>query len=329
MAAMKSFVLKIFMLTVGILLALVIFECIARLFNLAPMLGVVQKGRYRLSADPKIGYEPEPNLNYEGKDLSFYDWHGQTNNLGYRDYQHSIEKDPNVYRIIVLGDSVGQGFYIENYEETFAPVLEKLLHKAGKNAEILNFSVSGYNTMQEVETLKEKALIYKPDLVIVAYCLNDTNQVDGGILSTLLSQKGSKALAGTNVNELLLRSYLYRIVRYKLLASKVNYDALSQNTVALSLQALGSISKDKGFKVLIDVFPEFGNLKDYTYQNEHDFIKKSAAENNFQYLDLLPAFTKCQNDSPNPISFDIFHPTAYGDYCAANATADYIINQIR
>ena len=40
-----------------------------------------------------------------------------------------------------------------------------------------------------METFKDKGLVYGPDLVIVAYCLNDRYVDDGHILGTLLEQQ--------------------------------------------------------------------------------------------------------------------------------------------
>ena len=39
--------------------------------------------------------------------------------------------------------------------------------------EIINTAVPGYNTVMEIETMKENGLRYKPDIVIVGYIVND------------------------------------------------------------------------------------------------------------------------------------------------------------
>ena len=60
------------------------------------------------------------------------------------------------------------------------------------NTEVLNFGVSGYNTQQEVETLREKGLRYSPDLVVLAVCVNDALSHAGGILM-FLGQEQAKS----------------------------------------------------------------------------------------------------------------------------------------
>src|SRR6185369_10906142 len=106
-------------------------------------------GRFQLSRNPKIGYEPVPGLHYAGEDLSFYDYQGSSNSLGYRDREHTVAKPPGAYRILVLGDSVAAGLRIERSEDTFPFLLQDLLRAQGVNAEVMSFAVSGYNTQQE------------------------------------------------------------------------------------------------------------------------------------------------------------------------------------
>src|SRR5262249_39662721 len=152
-----------------------------RVTGAAPKVYAIQKGRFRLAANPKLGYEPAPVV-YQGKNLSFYDYLGASNQGGFRDVDHAVAKPPGVYRIVVLGDSSAAGLHVERNEDLFAPILEKLLAERGVKAEVVNLAVSGYNTQQEVELFKEKGLRYRPDLVLLAYSLSSREHVDGDIL---------------------------------------------------------------------------------------------------------------------------------------------------
>jgi len=93
---------------------------------------------------------------------------------GIRDYEYAVKKGDNVYRIIILGDSVAFGWGVK-LEDTFAKYLERLLNSEGQGKiyEVINFAVPGYNMLQEVITLKEKCLKYEPDLVIFHVVGND------------------------------------------------------------------------------------------------------------------------------------------------------------
>ncbi len=84
-----------------------------------------------------------------------------------------MKKEPGVFRIAMLGDSILWGHGLE-LKDTFAKQLETLLNESSeKKIEVLNFGVSGYSTQQEVELYRVKASLHDPDLVIVGYCLND------------------------------------------------------------------------------------------------------------------------------------------------------------
>src|SRR5262245_12294845 len=96
---------KLTLSLVSLLVALLAAELLVRIAGVAPEVGAVRKGRFQLSRNPKIGYEPVPALHYEGEDLAFYDYQGASNRLGYRDREHAEEKPPGVFRIVVLGDS--------------------------------------------------------------------------------------------------------------------------------------------------------------------------------------------------------------------------------
>src|SRR5205814_5679346 len=58
-------------------------------------------------------------------------------------------------------------------EQTYWFLLQQKLQQCnafpGKQVEVINFGVSGYGTAQEFITLRNKALFYSPDIVILAF----------------------------------------------------------------------------------------------------------------------------------------------------------------
>jgi lysophospholipase L1-like esterase len=74
--------------------------------------------------------------------------------------------------VIVLGDSITFGNSLA-LADTFSAQLQQRLVSQGRNVEILNFGVGGYDTLQEVSLLEIRGLKYRPSLVVLAYCLND------------------------------------------------------------------------------------------------------------------------------------------------------------
>jgi lysophospholipase L1-like esterase len=80
------------------------------------------------------------------------------------------------FRIAVLGDSITAGHPLRvGGAPTFSQEIERRLNArpAGPRVEVLNFGTDGYSTLQEARLLESNVDAFAPDLVIVAYCLND------------------------------------------------------------------------------------------------------------------------------------------------------------
>jgi len=76
--------------------------------------------------------------------------------------------------IAVIGDSHTYSLDRLNWAHSFPARLEYHLNAGTERTfAVLNFGVPGYNTVQELEVLRVKALRFKPDLVILQYCIND------------------------------------------------------------------------------------------------------------------------------------------------------------
>jgi len=117
----------------------------------------------------KIIYELRPNINVVYQNVNV-----QINSQGWRDREYPIHKSENVVRIVGLGDSCMFGFGVPHNKD-YEAILERDLNLKfpDKKWEIINTAVPGYNTVMEVETLKQKALIYKPDIVFIEFICND------------------------------------------------------------------------------------------------------------------------------------------------------------
>ncbi|TKC95223.1 SGNH/GDSL hydrolase family protein [Polyangium fumosum] len=101
---------------------------------------------------------------------------------GLWDVPHVVPKPPGVLRVVVLGDSVPNDPSIP-FRRRFPRQLEALLAQkapAGQKVEVVNVSCEGYNTVQEVRLLESVGLRYEPDLVVLAYVLNDPFLQNGG-----------------------------------------------------------------------------------------------------------------------------------------------------
>ncbi len=347
---------KLALTLVALAISLLAAELMLRLVGAAPKIYPIERGRFRLARNPKIGYEPVP-VDYRGtgkpgasqaapaegggEHMAFYDYLGASNRLGFRDIDHEIAKPSGVYRIVVIGDSIAAGLKVDRFEDTFPAILSERLKAQGVKAEVISLAVSGYNTQQEVETLREKGLQYKPDLVLLSYSLSSREHLDGDIYKTLLEEEQQHGgVSSARTNPTLVKSALYRFFRYRVFpphrgpADPKRVEQfladVSTDRVAEYFGVLDELSKQNGFEVLVAVFPRFTkNFHAYPLGDQHAYAKDLATKHQFHYLDLIDPFQACRDASSEPIEVDNFHPTARGHRCAAEALAGKILGEVR
>lgn len=95
------------------------------------------------------------------------------NNDGMNDVNHSIDKPEGTYRIALIGDSYVEAMQFP-VEQSFFKMMEKGLQDRGHAVEVLSFGVGGFGTLQEYYLLRDYALKYHPDLIILSvFTYND------------------------------------------------------------------------------------------------------------------------------------------------------------
>ena len=142
-------------------------ELLLRWFGPAPSVTRVSAGLVHLSDDLTLRYELTP-FGTDGKVA--------INGEGRRDFHYPAAKGPAVYRIALLGDSVAFAAAVP-LADTFAKRLEYLLNRFQASPrvrfEVWNYAVPGYGIREEARCLQSKVGRDQPDLVLLAYCLND------------------------------------------------------------------------------------------------------------------------------------------------------------
>lgn len=164
----------------GVLAALVILEAVVRLSGWAPVPQPVKEGRtLKPSPDPELIFLNRPNSR---QTLTFVDRPGappravvhSINARGWRGPDAERHKQPGTWRIACLGDSYTFGYGV-NDDETWPAALQRELDRApsDRRIEVMNFAVPAYETEQEIALLEKHVMHFEPDVVLLAWCLND------------------------------------------------------------------------------------------------------------------------------------------------------------
>jgi len=135
----------------------------------------IDRGIYQYAADPDLVYEHKPS-SASTKDNNTY----RINAQGlHADREYALSKPPGVFRIGIVGDSVAFLSSGKNYARILQEMLDARKSAVHAGFEVLDFSVSGYNSAQEQIVIQDKVLAFDPDLVLVGYCVNDMTFTDG------------------------------------------------------------------------------------------------------------------------------------------------------
>ena len=242
------------------LLALLAGETIVRVLGRAPGIKPIELGSYdciyKRSTNPILGFELKANCRSDDPD--FIQTYERTNSHGQRDAERTLGKPDGVRRVLLLGDSVVEGYGLRE-SETISRQLEDLY--ADGSTEVLNFGVSAYCTRAEVELLEIKGLRFDPDVVVLVFVENDFDNFN----------REAFPLAGTIdrsalVKALFRKSHLFRLASIRLNlfgfgaeADPVrwNQDAIGDNNVAEGLCRFRELADRHGFQPLLAIWPRF------------------------------------------------------------------------
>jgi hypothetical protein len=98
------------------------------------------------------------------------DYDFRLNSKGFKDVERKKEKQPNVYRILGLGDSFAFG--VVPYQFNFLTLLEKQLSHCGK-IEVMNMGIPWLGPEDYLSILVHEGLEFNPDLVMVCFFIGN------------------------------------------------------------------------------------------------------------------------------------------------------------
>ncbi|MCB4755536.1 MAG: hypothetical protein LHV69_00640 [Elusimicrobia bacterium] len=157
---------KALFLSIGILVGAGLIEALHQL-----LIFTLPLNCYQREPCPAIGWRYVPHSFYmltagEGRSKGWF------NSEGFRDYDHQIEKQKEITRIAILGDSYVECLGIP-LDRAFPALLEKKLIAQGKKAGVLTFGLSGWGTTAQKIAYENIVRKYQPHIVISFMGFND------------------------------------------------------------------------------------------------------------------------------------------------------------
>jgi hypothetical protein len=252
----------------------------------------------RLSADKRLIYELQPNLDREfGHKLL------RTNAAGMReDENFTLQKPADTLRIVGVGDSGMWGWSLDQ-GQGYMEVMERRLNQTDglPHVQVLNMAVPGYNTYQELQTLRAKGLAYQPDVVVIGWCDNDDM-----LPFFMYSRRNHWKEPGSYFLSMLInrRSFLEKVTPQVLKLGDMpegSVDAevmryAGREGVLASLKLFRSLGEQHGFRVVL-----FGPLKE-----EIQELGREAG------VEMINTFDLKETDPPEDCHVFYMHPKACG-----------------
>lgn len=355
MKGWKSTLGRIGLLAGSLLLTLSAIECALRTGGYDP-LAASRDGRdliLRPSPFEDVGYELTPGASGHawGTDVAI-NAQGHRGRLG-------VSGGAPGFQAIALGDSITFGNFLPE-AATFPSQLEQILNEDRSGQVVLNFGVGGYDTLQEVALLEHRGLDYRPDLVIVGYCLNDIGVVSPNLeyIERVRRYQSNPAfrlrvvqfvadrldrlrtrdwMAEKNDLEVFRRDFAGRIDPIGREESELR--ALMESVPDLPPSAwyrseervgrlrhafgrLARLARENDFPVIVAIVPWLvGSGDSYPHAAAHRIVALEAARAGFETVDVTPAFLAVGMSSLRVSPQDPLHPNPLGHRIIAESLA--------
>lgn len=245
---------------------------------------------------PGLAYELVPGLQIER-------WGGEVriNDAGLRDAPTFENMPESVVRIAALGDEVTFGRLIEQ-RLTYPEVLEAILNGAeltpGCEFEVLNMGVSGYGVADAVRVLEHKGLRYDPDVILLAYRLDDPES--DNLQPMKLKMNGVPWWKHFHIGRWWSQSSLERAVDNEGDGDYFEYlhtegdEGWSKVLESFELvKRMAHNSRGDEIPVILMLIPSFRDIEsweDYPYAELHSRLNREGRLRGFDVLDLAAEF---------------------------------------
>lgn len=154
-----------------------------------PLETPVRWGEYpALEIHPTRVYGLKPELDIRLR-YNNYDYVLKTNSQGLASPEIGPERsDPSTLRLLIAGDAFSMPEGLE-YEYAYPALLEKVLMDSlgGRPVQVINGGVTGYGPVEAQAQISELAPLFRPDIVVYQFFINEFEEVNAGAEERLRS----------------------------------------------------------------------------------------------------------------------------------------------
>jgi len=255
------------------------------------------------------------------------------NTTGYRDLERAVPKPAGFRRVVCIGDSFTWGASVL-FDDAWPQRVERTLSRErGERWEAVNLAEPGLNAVQEASRLLSEGFAYGPDVVVVGYVLNDSE--DESAAATRRAADWVEERRREPSVSLLDRSALVQLVKTRLWATVENRrrveefrsmyadDYAGWAAARRALRAMGGMCRERGVPLVVAIFPLFGNPLDdrYPFADVHAKVAQAAGEAGAKVVDLLPRYRGLDWELLVVNGADDEHPNEIAHRIAAQAIA--------
>lgn len=122
------------------------------------------EGDFHVVKSESVGWPPTQDFNRDG----------------FRDRPHPLEKPTRTFRVAAIGDSVTLGYGFPR-DQAWPQALQRLAGARGPGVEVFNAAEVGWSTRQERYAYERVLRRYRPDVVVLAYVLNDLEDLENNL----------------------------------------------------------------------------------------------------------------------------------------------------
>lgn len=193
-----------------------------------------------------------------------------------------------VARIAFVGDSITMGWGVAG-RETFAHQVTAQLAAAGRKVDSFNLGVGNLNTLQELTLFRDAGAPLRPDIIVLAYFINDAEPMPLYPESAWLTEHSAAWVVLTYRLDILLRSFGKAPDWKHYYRALYDTDASGWTETRKALARFATTARDLGATLVVFNVPELRELNPYPFADITARVRSQVEDLGVPFVDLLPA----------------------------------------